>query len=612
MEKAVVRSVDPRRLSAQGLLRVNDLTVSYRTRDGGKVNALEDVTFELEACEAVGLLGDSGCGKTTLARALLGVLPSAGIVVRGSVFFCGQNLIGLAENKLQKVRGAGIAMVYQEPGAALNPVLRIGDQITEVIRAHRRFSRERAREEAGFQLAKVGFPEESCVAAAYPHQLSGGQQQRVAIAQAIACRPALLIADEPTTALDRKTQLEILDLLTSLRKKNRLGLLLISHDFRVHAHAVDRILVLRDGQIVKDAKTREISDSFDDSYTQSLLSYSQAAVRRKNCSPSLVRKSNHSPVHTSRREVSHSFDAKHNDQPKLAEGFSDPPRGGERFDPSITQSGLPTGERKTLLFVSNLQKRYRQGRWLSAKRHPVQALYGIELNLDAGSTLAVVGPSGSGKSTLARCIACLERPDCGEIWFRGVDLASLEDRELARFRRQIQMIFQDPGSSLNPRFTALEIVSEPLLADGRMTNRECRDRALDLMAQVGLLPDWDNRRPHEFSAGQRRCLAIARALSLEPTLLILDEALAGLDRPMQAQIADLLLQLQARLSLTYVHISHDLDLVASLADRVAVLHQGQIVDAGNTRELFAHSCSVQAPNLVSATYELAGLRREPA
>ena len=603
---------DSRKLSLQPLLQVDDLTVVYRARDGGETTALEGATFEVAASEAVGLLGESGCGKTTLGLALLGLLPPAGVVVRGSAFFGGQNLIGLGERELQEIRGAEISMVYQEPGAALNPVLRIGDQITEVIRAHRRFSRERASEEAGLLLAQVGFPREACIAAAYPHQLSGGQQQRVAIAQAIACRPALLIADEPTTALDRKTQLEILDLLANLRKQNHLALLLISHDFGVLAHAVDRILVVRDGHIVQDGKTREIADASRDPYTQSLLSYSAAAAGRKNCEPGPVPTLRNSANHTGHGGPLRIDEAKHRDLLKPPEAFSEVTPSGGRRDPAITQIDRQAGDQKALLFVLNLQKRYQQGRWLSAKRHQVDALFGVELKVDAGSTLAVVGPSGSGKSTLARCLACLERPDCGEIWFRGVDLATLTNRELAPFRRQIQMIFQDPGSSLNPRFTAVELVSEPLLTDHRRTKQECRERALDLMAQVGLQPDWQKRLPHEFSAGQRRRLAIARALSVEPTLLILDEALAGLDRPTQTQIADLLLQLQASLSLTYVHISHDLDLVACLADRVVVLHQGQVVDATDTQELLAQPLSVQATSLLSATCELAGLRRELA
>jgi ABC-type glutathione transport system ATPase component len=242
--------------------------------------------------------------------------------------------------------------------------------------------------------------------------------------------------------------------------------------------------------------------------------------------------------------------------------------------------------------------------------HSVVALYGVEIELEAGSALAVVGPSGSGKSTLARCLACLEKPDCGEIWYQGTDLTSLSDRKLAPYRRQIQMIFQDAASSLNPRFNAVELVSEPLVADGRWTRQECRERALYLMAQVGLPPDFGNRLPHEFSAGQRRRLAIARALGVEPRLLILDEALAGLDRPIQFQIADLLLRLQAAFSLTYLHISHDLDLVAHLADRVTVLHRGQIVEKTSTRQLLAAPRSLEPGSLPNATGELVALQKE--
>ena len=280
------------------------------------------------------------------------------------------------------------------------------------------------------------------------------------------------------------------------------------------------------------------------------------------------------------------------------------------FKPPTPSALIPKSS--TLLFATNLQKCYLQGRWPSAKRHRVQALYGIELEVETGSSLAVIGPSGSGKSTLARCLACLEKPDSGEIWFDGVDLAPLTDRKLFPFRRQIQMIFQDPGSSLNPRFTAVGVISEPLLTDRRNTTKECRERALGLMEQVGLRPEWGERLPHEFSAGQRRRLAIARALSVEPRLLILDEALAGLDRPIQFQIADLLLRLQASFSLTYLHISHDLGLVARLADRALVFDSGQIVEKTNTRELLAQPRSIHRTSLGNEPCELPGLRRKLA
>jgi len=607
MEKRAVCHDESRR---QCLLEVHDLTIDYRSRDGGQVGALEGVSFEIAPGEALGVLGESGCGKTTLGLALLGLLPPAGVVARGSAAFCGGNLIGLPEAALQEVRGAGISMVHQEPGAALNPVLRIGDQIAEVIRAHRRCGRERAREEAGFLLTQVGLPQRSSIAAAFPHQLSGGQQQRVAIAQAIACRPALMIADEPTTALDRTTQAEILKLLRRLREKLRFALMLISHDFSVLARAVDQMMVMRGGRIVQRGTAVELAGNHLDSYTQSLLAYPPADREHKKLSPVVALKPLESPDRIPSCGTSRRDGPRFCHGPRLAEVVSLPIASHSRLTPLTTRSDSRAGKSQTLLFAVNLQKRYRQGRWSLAHGHSVEALYGVEIELKAGSALAVVGPSGSGKSTLARCLACLEKPDCGEIWYQGIDLTALSDRKLAPYRRQIQMIFQDAASSLNPRFNAVELVSEPLLADGRRTKQQCRERALDLMAQVGLPPDFGNRLPHEFSAGQRKRLAIARALSVEPRLLILDEALAGLDRPMQFQIADLLLQLQATLSLTYLHISHDLDLLAHLADRVTVLHRGQIVEKTNTRELLAAPRGREQSDPPNITCDLVALQKE--
>lgn len=611
MAEPAANSGESKRQSVRPLLQVRDLTAGYRSRDGSNVVALEGVTFDVAAGEALGLLGESGCGKTTLALTVLGLLPPAGFVTRGSAGFCGQNLIGLGNSELQKVRGAAISMVHQEPWAALNPVLRIGDQIAEVIHAHARLSRERAREQVHTLLAQVGLPSELCVAAAYPHQLSVGQKQRVTIAQAIACHPALVIADEPTTALDQTTQNEILKLLRDLREKLRLALLLISHDFSVLERAVDHVMVMRDGRIVQCGTTQEVAGNYLDSYTQSLLNYPASAAQRK-CRTSLAPKPHRSGGHTRNRKPFHFAKLWHRDQCELDELVGVAAISHHRLNSPTPSSDPIPDKSSTLLFATNLQKSYLQGRWPSPKRRRIQALYGVELEFETGSSLAVIGPSGSGKSTLARCLACLEKPDSGEIWFEGVDLTTLTDRELVPFRRQIQMIFQDPGSSLNPRFTAVEVVSEPLLTDRRSTRQECHDRALGLMEQVGLRPEWGQRLSHEFSAGQRRRLAIARALSVEPKLLILDEALAGLDRPTQFQIADLLLRLQASLSLTYLHISHDLSLVARLADRALVLHGGQIVEKTNTRELLAQPRSIHRTSLGNEPCELVVLRRKLA
>jgi peptide/nickel transport system ATP-binding protein len=553
-------------VSAQSLLCVEGLTVRYRDPDGEQILAVDGVTLELAAGEAVGVLGESGCGKTTLGLTLLGLLPPAASTIRGSVVFRGKNLLTLKEPEFRELRGAAISMVYQESGSALNPVLRVGQQLAEVVRAHQPLARERAREEASSLLAQVGFPKDTFIAAAYPHQLSGGQQQRVAIAQAIAARPALLIADEPTTALDRVTQIGILDLLTSIRTRLQLALLLISHDPDVHARTVERVVVMRNGRIIDQGRTRDVLNT-ENAYTQTLLKSWRVPERYP-----------------------------HN--------FSSP--GSVSTEPSPQHTDCLTSEPATLLSAVHLRKSYLQGRWPSPKRHQVQALRGVDLTLHTGSTLALIGVSGSGKSTLARCLACLERPDSGEIWFERTNLTLRSHRKLIPFRRQIQMIFQDPGSSLNPHFTALQIISEPLVTVAWGRKKQWRERALELMELVGLQADWEKRLPHQFSAGQRRRLAIARALALEPRVLILDEALTGLDVPIQTQIAGLLRELQARLSLAYLYISHDLRLMSQIADQVMVLHQGQIVEADTPVKLFAKPQSVPASNLVRASLELCG------
>jgi peptide/nickel transport system ATP-binding protein len=589
------------------LLRVNDLTVRYRSSDLGEFTALEGVTLDIAAGEAVGLLGESGCGKTTLGLALLGLLPAWGKVTGGSAVFRGRNLLTLAERELRKVRGAEISMVHQEPGAALNPVLRVGEQVAAVLRAHRQLSRERAREEAGVLLAQVGLGQETCIEAAYPHQLSGGQQQRVAIAQAIASGPALVIADEPTTALDSITQLEILNLLKSLREKLRVALLLITHDPAVIVRAVDRVLVMRAGCLVEQGATREVTQKPRHIYTQELLNSTLVGRQHKGHGPRIAPKPDGASIFVNLRSPQ---DLSEKDQSRRRGNLtgSADRRASEREDGDgfIAEPAPADGqfiEAETLLCAVNLYKCYVQGRWLSRGRNQVEALRGVGFELRTGSTLALIGASGSGKSTLARCLAYLEKPDAGEVWFGGRDLARLSPRELIPVRRQIQLLFQDPGSSLNPRFTAVEIVSEPLLTVRPSEKKESRERALALIELVGLRAEWGQRLPQQFSAGQRRRLAIARALALEPKLLILDEALAGLDLPIQAQIADLLLELQSTLSLTYLYISHDLSLVAQLADQVAVLHQGQIVEAAAMPELFAKPRSRQAINLVSATLD---------
>jgi ABC-type glutathione transport system ATPase component len=513
------------------LLEVRDLTVEYAGREGRATTPVNGVSFDVHRGEIVGLLGESGSGKTTLALSLLGLLPRGAAIAGGSVRFRGAELLDLGEKHLQKIRGSGISMIFQEPGISLNPVLRVGEQVADVLRAHRHSSQARIRREAEAVMKEVQLPQGDLARIwdAYPHQLSGGQRQRVAIALALACRPSLVIADEPTASLDATVQAEVLDVLKELNQRLQMSILLISHNPAVLATMAQRLLVMRQGRMVEQGSLARIYQRPASPYTQSLL---EAAQQRK-------------------------------------------------------PESVTAGENAPLVEVRELSKRYAQWQWFTPR--VVRALDGVNLTIRGGETLALVGESGSGKTTLARCLACLEDPSAGEIVFEGRNVRGLSPQQSFELRQQIQLIFQDAASSLNPRFTAVEAVAEPLviLRRGR-TRAERRQRALELMRQVGLAPEWGGRSPLEFSGGQRQRLAIARALAVEPRLLILDEALSGLDLPVQEQILGLLSELQEVHALTYLYIAHDLTLVERIAERVAVMKAGRIVEEGAVDRVFAN------------------------
>ena len=537
------------RAAANGpLLEVRRLTVDY-TAHQAATRAVSDISFDIAGGEALGVMGKSGCGKTTTALAILGVLPNTASVHAGSIRFRGRDLLSLGESELRKVRGSEISMIFQEPAIMLSPVKRAGDQVAEVIRAHSGKSWRDCRREALSRLAEVRFDCAARVYAAYPHQLSGGQQQRVAIAQALACGPALLIADEPTASLDLATQLEILDLLQDLRERLGIALLVISHDSGVLARVATRVIVMERGTIVEEGEIERVFNQPRNAYTRSLVT-----VR-----PSLRAVADNEP----------------RPQPRLEE---------------------------PLVKVRGLSKRYGPRRW--RKTFSVQALTNVSLEIPAGSTVALIGESGAGKSTLAWCLLRLEPPDAGEIYFAGRDLLKMPRQEFAAIRRKIQLIFQDSAQALNPLFSAVEVVSEPLDIQRLGAKAERRARALDLMEQVGLRAAWADRSPLEFSGGERQRLAIARALTLEPDLLILDEALTGLDLPIQAEILDLLGELRAARRLTYLYISHDLNLIAQLADEVIVMHEGRIVERAGTGELLRCPRHPHTQALVGARVEI--------
>ncbi len=516
---------------SEPLLQVEGLVVRPQ---GATTPILNDISFQLAAGESVGVVGESGCGKTTLARTLIRLLPNRDWEVRGSVYFRGADVLRADESQLRCIRGAGISLIPQEPEQALNPVLQVGTQLDEVLRAHSISDRVIRRREIDAVLDAVGLNDEQ-VWFAYPHELSGGQRQRVAIAQSLVAKPALLIADEPTSALDNLTQADILKVIKNLKERFKLAVLFITHNAAILAGLAERLLVMRSGRIVEEGRFQQIYWSRTNEYSTTLMS---AVAPEK------------------------------------------------RAEDKVKSKGAGG---KPILGVRHLSKSYGNKRGLLLLRHrrTKVALDDISLEIAPSSTMALVGRSGAGKSTLGRCVALMETPDCGEIEFDGQPLSGLNRGDRQAIRRRIQLIFQHSAAAMNPTFTALEAVAEPLLIQGATNKSQCHVKALGMLERVGISPIAAGRRIAEFSGGQRQRIAIARALVLEPKLLVLDEALAGLDPAMQLQIADMLINLQQALSLSYLFISHDLQMAVYLAHRMSVLEGGRIVETGSVEQILA-------------------------
>jgi peptide/nickel transport system ATP-binding protein len=539
------------------LLRVSALSVDYDAAGGDVVRALSNLDLEIASGESVGVLGESGSGKSSLALALMQLLPKNARVVSGSLDYRGRNLTEFSPAELRAMRGAEVALISQEPALALNPVLSLGQQLADILRAHGKLTRQEVKARCHEILGQFGFADPERIMRAYPHELSGGQRQRVAIAQALICRPKLLIADEPLSALDVATQADILQLLQRLKRDLKLAMLFITHNAGALAAFADTIVIMREGEAVAHGTMAKLQASANE-YVQGILFPEKSLAN-----------------------VSHS---------ELAMDSAEP-----------------------LVRIRGLSKRFVQRRMLSRKQFVVQSLDAIDLALPAGSTVALLGRSGSGKSTLARCLAGFETPDAGEILVNGK--WAKKNKGGARRQRpssptvftrewaEVQMIFQDAATSLNPRFTARQVVAEPLEIARWKSETERTARAMELMEEVGLDPDWAARLAGEFSGGQRQRLALARALAAEPRLLIMDEALSGLDMPLQAQMVRLLMELQARHGLTYLYISHDLSFISLFAQEVVVMDAGRIVER-TTPEKLGQSVHPATRELVRAGEEL--------
>ena len=507
-------------------LKVEALTV--RLPPGAdRAEAAADVSFEVKREEILCLVGESGSGKSVIAQTVMGLLPSTLRVSAGKIFLEGEELLSASEKRLRELRGARMAMVFQEPMTALNPVMRCGRQIDEVLRFHTSLPEAERRKKTLNLVREVALPDPERMLASYPHQLSGGQRQRIMIAMALALEPALLIADEPTTALDVTTQAQILRLIAELQRRHGMGVLFITHDFGVVADIAHRVAVLREGRLVELGAKLEVLQRPRHEYTRMLI----------GSVPTL--------------------------QPH------------ER--PADPAAPLVLETRK-------LAKTYAERGWLGRRRE-VRAAADVDLELRKGQTLGIVGESGSGKSTVARCIVRLIEPTSGEIRLRGADIAPLKPRALRPLRSKVQIVFQDPYRSLNPRRSVGDAITEGPLNYG-VPRARALERARRLLELVRMDPNVLDRYPHQFSGGQRQRICIARALAMEPEVLVADEPVSALDVSVQAQVLALFAEIRARLALTMLFITHDLRVAAQVCDHVAVMQHGRIVEQGPARDVF--------------------------
>ncbi len=522
------------------ILDIRNLTIALPP-GADRPHAVTGVSFTVHRGEILCLVGESGSGKSVTAHAAMGLLPASLRAVGGEILLDGENLLAAGEARLRELRCTRISMIFQEPMTALNPVMRCGDQIDEVLATHTKLPAADRRAKVLATIRAVQLPDPERMVASYPHQLSGGQRQRIMIAMALVLDPVLLIADEPTTALDVTTQAQILALIRELQRAHDTGVLFITHDFGVVAEIADRVAVLQAGELVEIGSTRALLTRPQHDYTKMLI----ASV------------------------------------------------------PSLTPRQRTAVTAPTVLQTEGLTKTYVQRGWFGASKHVVAAATRVSLEIRKGETLGIVGESGSGKSTVARCIARLIEPTGGRIVIDGTDIASKSRAQLHALRRKVQIVFQDPYRSLNPRRTVGAAIVEGPMNYGA-SRSDARNRARTLMELVRLDPDALDRFPHQFSGGQRQRICIARSLAMDPDLLIADEPVSALDVSVQAQVLALLDEIRQRLNLAMLFITHDLRVAAQVCDRVAVMSQGRVVEYGPVTEVFAHPADPYTKALLAA------------
>jgi peptide/nickel transport system ATP-binding protein len=574
---------------ADPLLELRDLCVGYKTSRGLAL-AARNIDLSMRRGEAWALVGESGSGKSTVALAIMGLLEKRHCEVTGEAIFDGKNLLTMSAKELRNLRGRRVSMIFQDPMTSLTPYLRIGDQVAEPLRRHLGLSKAEAHQQAVSLLADMGIPEPEKRAARYPHEFSGGMRQRAMIASALACSPDLLVADEPTTALDVTIQEQILLLVKQQLKSRGMSLLLITHDLGIVAGMCDHVAVLYGGRVVETGPVSEIYARPAHPYTRALL---RAVPRADASSGSALFSLPGQPPRPNALPPGCVFEPRCSAAKPECTSQDPPLRVDSRglrhaclFElPATThaagKSAAPSKiAESAILEIEDLEVRYSAGKglWATNVDDDVIAVNGVSLQVRQGEILGLVGESGCGKTTVLRSIPGLVPASRGQIRFEGQDILSLSRTDRRQVLRQIQLVFQDPYASLNPRMRVGEIVAEPLVNFGLLGWKAARKRAAELLEQVGLEPEWVARYPHEFSGGQRQRIGIARALALEPKMLLCDEPVSALDVSIQAQVLNLLRELRDRLSLSMLFVSHDLAVVRQIADRVAIMNGGRIIE----------------------------------
>ncbi|WP_418636735.1 ABC transporter ATP-binding protein [Winogradskyella sp.] len=553
------------------LISVKQLHISFY-KDKVEKQIIKNISFDIKANEIVAVVGESGSGKSISSLALIGLLPKQiSKITSGSILFKDKDLVGLPEKEFQALRGKDIAMIFQEPMSSLNPSMRCGKQVEEILKQHFKLSATELTSEVINLFEKVKLPNPERILKAYPHEISGGQKQRVMIAMAIACKPKLLIADEPTTALDVTVQKEILELLKDIQTETEMSVLFISHDLSLVSELADRVLVMYQGQIVEQGTTKDIFHLPKHTYTKALI-----AARP-------------------------STDFRLKQLPTISDFMTDNVNTTIISEADRIKNHKKLYAQQPLLEVIDVEKTYLSKTGWFSKNQPFNAVDGVSFKVYTGETLGLVGESGCGKSTLGNAILQLDKATAGRILYKGKDIINLSTSEMRALRKDIQIIFQDPFASLNPRLTVGNAILEPMTVHNIGISHEARkEKVIDILNKVGLDATAFDRYPHEFSGGQRQRVGIARTIALEPQLIVCDESVSALDISVQAQVLNLLNDLKEQFGFTYIFISHDLAVVKYMSDQLLVMNKGKIEEIGDADIIYASPKKAYTKKLIHA------------